>query len=513
MLDEALPTFFLKSTRQSHLQSIYFCQHGNDPLPAYSLRHADPSTPDGKNRYAAALVDPYVPDIIYGEILIIPEWTQPSLSADAIRANGGVTPPPEPLLPTSFVIHLYNPDQQVTVHFKPKSWNSPATWTFEMPQHTFRQPSSSSLDRTQTDPAAADTTPKLRFNWRRDSKLSKDLTCYLSGKATSLTEGKNKTKSKEPDIILSIFKGLREMTLYEPNLYRVEMEDFKGLEVVLLLGAVAIRDVYFSTMKDSFNLSKQAPVMSAGPAPVPTSTSIPTTGPSPATAAAAAVNGNHRASLPPINTQLHQKQPPPVASGGLNAPSTQPQPHPSKPTASNSQPKPAPSKHQEQQRKEEERRTQKLLEQEDKARRRRQAEVDQETRRLQRLYGQEEHRARTQTPSLPPRASRPHQPSRPHAPPQPRPMQPNGRGAPAQRYYYYHHHSPSTPHIPAGPYLSPTGRRDPRQQSTVTFAAPDRPQSTGTRPLQPKKSSFFGFRKSSDEREREKLSKKRSSMF
>ncbi|KAK1146276.1 hypothetical protein N8T08_003063 [Aspergillus melleus] len=513
MLDEALPTFFLKSTRQSYLKSIYFCQHGNDPSPAYSLRHADPSTPDGKNRYAVALVDPYVPDIIYGEILIIPEWTQPSLSADAIRANGGVTPPPEPLLPTRFTVHLYNPDQQVTVEFKPKSWNSPATWTFEMPQHTFRQPSSSSLDRTQTDPAAADTTPKLRFNWRRDSKLSKDLTCYLSGKTTSMTENKNKAKSKEPDIIMSIFKGLREMTLYEPNMYRVEMEDFKGLEVVLLLGAVAIRDVYFSTMKDSFNLSKQAASMAAPPV----STSIPTSGPSAATSVATAVNGNHRPSLPPINTTSHQKQNIPVASGGLNAVPTQSPPQPSKPTSSSTKPKPS-----NQQRKEEERRTQKLLEDEDKARRKRQAEIDQETRRLQRLYGEEEHRARTHTPSLPPRASgaRPQQPSssRPQAPPQPRPMQPNGRGAPAQRYYHYHHHSPSTPHIPSGPYLSPpSGRRpDPRQQSTVTFATPDGPvgTTTGVRPtVQPKKSSFFGFRKSGDEREREKLSKKRSSMF
>lgn len=398
------------------------------------------------------------------------------------------------------------------MQFKPKSWNSPATWTFEMPQHTFRQPSSSTLDHTQTDPAAADTTPKLRFNWRRDSKLSKDLTCYLSGKTTSMTENKKQAKSKEPDIIMSIFKSLREMTLYEPNMYRVDMEDFKGLEVVLLLGAVTIRDVYFSTMKDSFNLSKKAPVIAAGPAPAPTSTSIPTSGLSGATAAAAAVNGNPRASLPPIKTHSHQKQNIPVASGGLNASSTQPQLQPSKPSPSNSKPKPLPSKPQDQQRRDEDRRTQRLLEEEDEARRRRQAEVDQETRRLQRLYGEEEHRARKQTPSLPPRASRYHQPSRPPVQPQPRPMQPNGRGAPAQRYYHYHHHSPSTPHIPTSPYLSPTGRRDPRQQSTVTFAAADpAPQSTVQRPVQPKKSSFFGLRKSSDERE--KLSKKRSSMF
>ncbi|EAU33821.1 conserved hypothetical protein [Aspergillus terreus NIH2624] len=218
MIDENLPTFFLKPTKQKHLWTIYLAQHGDEPTPVYTLRHPDPNSPDCKNRYAVALADPFVPDVIYGEVLIIPEWTQPSLSADAIRQNGGVTPPPEPILPTRFTVHLYNPDQQITVHFKPKSWNSPPTWSFEMPQHTFRQPSTSALDHTLTDPAAADTTPKLRFSWRRDSKLSKDMTCLLSGKTTTLSE--TKTKHKEPDITVSIFQALREITLYEPNLYR-----------------------------------------------------------------------------------------------------------------------------------------------------------------------------------------------------------------------------------------------------------------------------------------------------
>ena len=39
---------------------------------------------------------------------------------------------------------------------------------------------------------------------------------------------------------------MRELTIYEPNLQRVEMEDPKGLEVVLLLSAVVIKDLYFS---------------------------------------------------------------------------------------------------------------------------------------------------------------------------------------------------------------------------------------------------------------------------
>ncbi|KAA8644267.1 hypothetical protein EYZ11_002853 [Aspergillus tanneri] len=447
MLDEALPTFYLKSTSQPHISTIYFCQHGNEPSPAYSLHHPDPTSPSSKNRYAVALVDPYVSDIVFGEILIIPEWTQPILSAEAIRQNGGVAPPPEPILPTRFTIHLYNPDQQVTVQFKPKSWNSPATWTFEMPQHTFRQPSNSSLDRTQSDPATADTTPKLRFSWRRDSKLSKDLTCLLSGKTTTLTEPK--TKSKEPDITLSIFKGLRELTLYEPNLYRVEMEDFKGLEVVLLLGAATIRDVYFTSMKDSFHVSK------------PTSTSASTAPP--------AANAN--------SAHVQRQQTIPMATGALT---TSPTENYSPESSSQQRNK------QEQLRMEEERQTQKFLEEEENRRRRRQAEIDQETRRLQQVYGQEEQQARTQTqtPSLPPR-----------------PTQPGGRGAPAPRFYHHHHHSPSTPHIMSGG----VGRQKP----TATLA-PERPQSTGTRPVQPKKSSFFGLRKTSEDG---KLNKKRSSMF
>ena len=54
----------------------------------------------------------------------------------------------------------------------------------------------------------------------------------MTGKSTDPT---GKKKSKEPDIAVALFAGLKEITIYEPNLYRVEMEDYKGLEVVLLL--------------------------------------------------------------------------------------------------------------------------------------------------------------------------------------------------------------------------------------------------------------------------------------
>ncbi|KAL4908932.1 hypothetical protein BDW74DRAFT_74988 [Aspergillus multicolor] len=447
MLDENLPTFYLKPVKDSHLSTVYLLQYGNEPDPAYSLRYPDPLSPDSKNRFAAALYDPYVPDVVYGEVLVIPEWTQPTLSAEAIRQNGGVAPPPEPILPTRFTIQLYNPDQQIIVHYKPKSWNSPPSWSFEMPQYSFREPSGSTLDRVQIDPAAADTTPKLRFIWRKDGKLSKDLMCLLRGKTSSIPE--TKTKSKEPDITVSIFKSLRELTLYEPNLYRVEMEDFKGLEVVLLLGAITIRDVYFASPKEAFRISRQS------------SASVSPTSNSPTT-------------TPPANRL-------PSSSGGLVTdipPAPQPPPNRS----------PQLTKQQEQARREEEQQTKRLLEEEEKARRRRQAEVDKETRRLQKLYGEEERRARTQTPSLPPR-----QPAQQVLDPAQRP------------YPQYNHGRPPVPHGGSGPYLKLPG-----QMSTMSLLTPPVAGPAAAKPLQSKRSSFFGLRRVSEEG---KLTKKRSTMF
>ncbi|PYH84992.1 hypothetical protein BO82DRAFT_197547 [Aspergillus uvarum CBS 121591] len=504
MLDENLPTFYLKPSRQTpHQTTIHLYQHGNDPQPTYTLRHPDPTTTttptpaDAHNRYAAALYDAHVPSILYGEVLILPQWTTPSLSADAIRANNGTTPAPEPLLPTTFTINLYNPDQTVTVHFKPKSWNSPAIWWFEMPQHSFRQPSTSRLDRTQADPASADITPKLRFAWRKDSKLSKDLTCVLSGKTTTLPE--SKMKAKEPDITVAMFQSLKELTLYEPNLYRVEMEDFKGLEVVLLLAAVTIRDVWFAPqgLREAFRVGKSGP----------------------AAAAVSGTGGGGREGAPAkqqrpvVGTTMGSSVA--IAPGALNASPSSPLASSSSPTSRQSsqqlskplpqsQPAASPA---ENWRKEEERRTRLLLEEEERARRQReaarQAEIDRETLRLQRIYGQEEERVRMQASGapgpLPPRMSgaaaapAPSLPLRPAHPPQPH----------------------SYPYQDGRPRIHGAGRVDPRHQSVVRFSlSPEQQQQQqeqGKPALQPKKSSFFRLRRSSADEA--KLSKKRSSMF
>ncbi|KAK1069945.1 hypothetical protein LTR74_004576 [Friedmanniomyces endolithicus] len=260
MLDDNLPTFFLKASTKGakYQQSFFLSHHGSEPAPAYVLQHADPASlsPVHKNCYAAALFDSYNPEVLFGEVLARPGWTQPTLSQDEINRNGGVPPPPQPVLPTEFVIQLYNPDQQVRVELKEGTWGGSDHYEFSMPVATFRTPSASYLDRGQSDPASLAVTPKVHFAWRKESKLGKDLTCFMTGKST---DPKEKKKSKrDPDIAISLWRSMRELTIYEPNLGRVDIEDPKGLEIVLLLSAVVIKDIYFGNkdnMRETFNIS------------------------------------------------------------------------------------------------------------------------------------------------------------------------------------------------------------------------------------------------------------------
>lgn len=262
MLDENLPAFFMKPNPDDPLRNtIYLGQGGQELSPEYTLRRPDPKqTPAARNCYAVALYDSHNPDVLYAEVLVQPEWTQPTLSQAEIRANNGLTPPPVPIVPNSFTIQLYNPDQQVAVKQIAGSWNSSAYWEFEMPQQTFRLPSASSLDREQSDPAASIVTPKVTFKWKKDGKLSRDITCFMAGKST------NGKKSKEPDITIAMFRKGKEMTMYEPNMHRVDVEDTKGLEVVILLGATVIRDIYFEASKEMFNITTVSAAAAAPPA-------------------------------------------------------------------------------------------------------------------------------------------------------------------------------------------------------------------------------------------------------
>lgn len=382
------------------------------------------------------------------------------------------------MLPDEFTIQLYNPDQQVVVHQKPGGWGGTPSYTFSMPQQTFRLPSSSALDRQLSDPAADITTPQITFHWKREGKLSKDLACYMTGKSTDPV----KKKSKEPDIMVSMYQGLREITIYESNYHRIDMEDPKGLEVVILLSAAVLKEVYFAPLKEAFNVGE-----SGSPALRKHSSSLTLLG-----------NGNHRknnasshnlAMPPPVSTStppMPSYGPPPPASfaapGGRYAqPQHRPDPRQpqaylrpppagprtsSAPASSSVRPPPADPRSQweidaetarlkaeqdaerarlQASRREQEKadaaeakRLKKQMEWEEKERRRKQAEIDKETERLRRKYGTQGQELAA--PQMPPR---PH-----HVPqqPQPRPQQ-------QQHPAYPPRPQPQAWH--PGPYLGP----------------------------------------------------------
>ncbi|KAJ4408447.1 hypothetical protein N0V85_004233 [Neurospora sp. IMI 360204] len=258
MLDENFPTFCSRPSPDNPLSSIlFFTQNGADPSPEYILRRADPALPASRNKYAAALCGPLNADVVYAEVLVTPEWSQPTISGAEMRAqalNGAPPAPATALIPETFAIQLYNPDSTVAIKRVPGTWNKTDSWEFELPVQTFKQPSASELDRENGGLPPPDLMPRVMFRWKKDSKLSKDMTLYMCGKNLG---GR---RNKEPDITIAMFKtttrrdGESVVTVYQPNLHRVEMEDRKGLELVLLLGAEVIKDLYLSPKADVFNV-------------------------------------------------------------------------------------------------------------------------------------------------------------------------------------------------------------------------------------------------------------------
>ncbi|KAF4591424.1 hypothetical protein GQ602_001723 [Ophiocordyceps camponoti-floridani] len=357
MLDDNLPTYrLLPSPKDPHDNFAYFSHNGSDPTAAYLLKRPPPATSRGT--YALGLLDAQSPWLVYAEVLVRPEWSQPTLSAAELRASSTPPPPPPssssssssstavPLVPETFKVELCNPDLVVGVRLRPASWNKAEAWEFDVPEMSFKMPSASRIDRDDDASPVAALAPRVCFRWKRDSRLTRDMTCYMCGRSVA---GK---KSKEPDITIAMFRAAKNqgaLTIYEPNLARVDVQDRKGLELVLLLGSVAIRDLYLAHRNDPFNL--------AGP------------------------GGNG-----------------PYASGALT----------SRPMASIPPPRPLPDRNaDERQRRDEEeqRRIQRMLaEEEAQDRRRRDAEVERETERLRRQYGVApcHHDARDGTPPMMP---------------------------------------------------------------------------------------------------------------
>ncbi|KAI1805670.1 hypothetical protein F4811DRAFT_213117 [Daldinia bambusicola] len=384
MLDENLPTFFFRPSNNPLCKILYFSQNGSEPAPEYSLQKINPDLPQSRNKYAVALGDATFQDVILAEVLIEPEFQQPSLSAAEIRQQNGVPPPPVPLIPDGFTIQLYNPEQQVTVKGEKSTWTGKESWEFEMPQQSFRMPSVSKVDRQQSSPVASNLTPKIMFKWKRDSKFSKDMTCYMTGTSVG---GK---KSKDPDITIALYKNGREpsVTIYEPNLQRVDLEDRKGLEVTLLLSAEVIREIYLFPNRDSFNISGSANRRkNSRPTPTPTSSTSPP--PPPRLMTGAFGNVPPAKSTSPV---IAQQPTPPAESSTIDAETRRLQ-----------------ALVQQEQREREKRdcaeqeRIKRMLEEEEaKERQRREAEVAKETERLRREFGIEGQDFGPK-PNLPPR--------------------------------------------------------------------------------------------------------------
>ncbi|KAI0881866.1 uncharacterized protein GGS22DRAFT_170933 [Annulohypoxylon maeteangense] len=384
MLDENLPTFFFRHSANNPLLNIlYFTQNGSEPAAEYSLQKINPDLPQSKNKYAIALGDAGIQDVIFGEVTIEPEFQQPTLSAAEIRQQNGVPPPPVPMIPDGFTIQLYNPEQKVAVKGEKSTWTGKESWEFEMPQQSFRMPSVSKVDRAQTNPVASVLTPKIMFKWKRDSKFSKDMTCYMTGTSVG---GR---KSKDPDITIALYKHGREptVTVYEPNLQRVDIEDRKGLEVVLLLGAEVIREIYLFPNRDSFNIVG---------APSRRKNSRPTPTPAPASTSPTNIHmmSGAMGNVPPAtSTSPITQQPTPPNEARLEAEAKRMQAM-----------KQQEEREREKRDRAEQKRIKRMLEDEERERQRRDAEVAKETERLRKQFGMEGQDFGPK-PTLPPRSN------------------------------------------------------------------------------------------------------------
>lgn len=222
----------------------------------------------------------------------------------------------------------------------------------------------------------------------------------------------------------------------------------KGFEVALLLGAVVIRDVYFGSMKEIFHLTSKR--QGSGASPVLATPAIASTQ---SYALGRTVSPQQADRIPPTDPRSQWEIDQETERLRKEA---------------------AEEERQRRKREEvEERQIRKMLEEEEKERRRREAEVNAETERLRRMYGQEEQ----QVPIL-------------HVP------QPYHRhshsGPPDQSAYGYQQAMPGS--YVAGP--APQNLLPPDQQQ----------------PKLKEKSSFFGFRRHSDQ-DGSKIAKKKSTMW
>lgn len=122
-----------------------------------------------------------------------------------------------------------------------------------------------------------------------------------------------KAGANEPDIPIAMFlglgekKGIGEITIIQSNLKRVEVEDLKGLEVVLLLSAMAIGDIWFQSTNQMFNLNP--PIRGSANGTARRKNSMPLAAATPTIAVSAPEPRS-----PPTTSPQHGKPPPNDAS-------------------------------------------------------------------------------------------------------------------------------------------------------------------------------------------------------
>ncbi|RPA96787.1 hypothetical protein L873DRAFT_1195442 [Choiromyces venosus 120613-1] len=403
-LDDNLPIFHLTpQAREPHITTLTFTANGSPPTAAYTKTRA----PDIDATYSTTLHDAFVPDILYATVIATPEIVQQPASSP-----GAPPPPAKVLLPKEFPLQLYNPDSTVIVTHNHSTLRG-SFWEFSLPKTSFLPPTASRLDAASAaHQNALSHLPRATFRWRKEGGvLSKSmLRCSLVSPA-NLGSGPKKAGANEPDILIATFeglgdkKGMGDITIYQSNLKRVEVEDFKGLEVVLVLSAMAIGDMWFCPTNLVFNLT-------------PTSAS-------PVTAAAVAgVNGGRRrtSSTPNIPPTVNpsptmQSHPPTNLHSHRTSYPQHTQPPPSSPHHHHHQDIKSPTTTQRdyqahkaeeaarraaQLKKEEEATLRMLAEEEARERQRREMEVERETQRLRVVYERERSAVMQQQQQRPP---------------------------------------------------------------------------------------------------------------
>jgi len=226
------------------ITTIHFTISGSIPQHLYTLHRF----PQPANTYSISLSDAPFPDITYG-----------SLSLPLLPSTAN---PNELQRPSSFTLQLYSPDSTVTITQKHTALTRNNFWEFSLPKSSFLPPTQSALDASYHPPVSE----TLTFRWRKEGMgmlTRSQLKC-------SLVAG-----GDEPDTVLAMYSGIGdksgkgELVVYESNFRRVEMQDLKGLEMVMLLSARIVADVWFNGSSALFNTTQRIGTGMGGPAPPP----------------------------------------------------------------------------------------------------------------------------------------------------------------------------------------------------------------------------------------------------